>query len=128
MKVNIFNKQNHKIMFSAPGGDIYTLRGQGLLIPVRNNAAGLRCVCMPWLTRAAILWRRLSTVMNTTAHSTPGGEGMLRSYHKYTCICVSYSSTYHSRLQEIDIYLDEEQYLPTFIKPNSRPLDPKRAK
>jgi hypothetical protein len=44
MKINVFNKHNHKIMLSAPGGDIYKLCGQGLFIPVRNNAAGLRCV------------------------------------------------------------------------------------
>ena len=45
MKVNIFNKRNHKIMLSAPGGDIYKLCGQCHFVRVRNNVAGLRCLC-----------------------------------------------------------------------------------
>jgi len=45
IKLNIFNKLNHKIMLSAPGGDIYKLCGQCRFVRVRNNAAGLRCLC-----------------------------------------------------------------------------------
>ena len=32
-------------MLSAPGGDIYKLCGQCRFVRVRNNAAGLRCLC-----------------------------------------------------------------------------------
>jgi len=112
MKLNTINKRNHKIMLSAPGGDIYKLCGQCRFVRVRSNVAGLGCLCATNGQCGLQSCGGLSTLpVSATAHSTPGMDGILRLHHKQTRIRISHGSTDDSSLRETDSCLVDKQYL-----------------
>jgi len=82
-------------MLSAPGGDIYKLYGQCRFVLVRNNAAGLRCLCAAVNVgcNPVVVCQHCQWVPQHTAHSTLGMDWLLCLHYKQTRIRTSHDYT-----------------------------------